>query len=265
MRTGLALGAGAARGLAHIGVIEVLQEKNIRIDLIAGSSIGALIGAYFAVHADISGLRQAAMSLTRKDLLGLIDFAPGRYALIKGEKLQRFIDRLLEGRGFKDTKMPIKIVAADLAQGKVVVLDKGRLSDAVRASISIPGLFLPVEKDGMTLVDGGLLDSTPVDVCREMGAERVIAVDLPFKKLRKKPTLVEALLQSYEIMRKATVSDGKDTIVIRPDFSDEFTGIRFLNTGYIDLGRQATQNALKEIIPPQNPERQRNCNNKRKP
>jgi NTE family protein len=244
MVTGLVLGAGAARGLAHIGVIEVLEEKNIKTDLIVGASIGSLVGAYYAVHGEISSLKKVVMELRRTDILRLIDFSSGRYALIKGEKIRLWIDKLLEYKSFSDIKIPIQIVATDLLTGEQVIFSEGKLSDAVRASISIPGIFLPYEIGGRTLVDGGLVNSTPVDIAREMGADKVIAVDLPLTKLKRNPNILETIIQSYEIMREATFRKTKDVTIITPDFPDKINGHQFLNKGFIELGRQA---ALKSF------------------
>jgi NTE family protein len=250
MKTGLVLGAGAARGLAHIGVLEVLEENKIQVDCIAGASIGSLVGAYYATHGEIAGCKKMAESLTRTDIMRLIDFYPAKGALLRGEKLRLWIDKLLEGKSFSDTKIPIKIVATDLLTGEQVIFSEGKLSDAVRASISIPGIFLPYELNGRTLVDGGLVNSTPIDIAREMGAERIIAVDLPLTKLKKAPNIFGTLLQSYEIMREATIKRTKDMTIITPDFPDRITGHLFLNKGFIGLGRKAAEKVYCKVEAP---------------
>jgi len=237
IKYGLALGAGAARGLAHIGVIEVLEENGIKISYIAGCSIGSVVGACLAVHGNIRYLKSKVMSLTKKELWHLADLTTGKYGLIKGEKIRLFVDSLLNGANFQDTVIPLNIIATDLATGQEIVFKRGIISDAVRASISIPGVFQPWVHNGRTLVDGSLTNSTPVDIVRQMGADFVIGVDLPFTKFRERPTAVQAIMQGYEIMRERTIVSSQDTLIVRPKFPDIVTDHRFWDKSFIENGR----------------------------
>ncbi|HWV19255.1 MAG TPA: patatin-like phospholipase RssA [Rhodocyclaceae bacterium] len=176
MKVGLALGSGAARGWAHIGVIRALEEAGYKPDIIAGCSIGAFVGAACA-SGDLDMLEEWVGKLTWQNVLKLLDpsWAGG---LIKGEKLIDFFRQHFLDHDFSALAMPFACVATDLANGREVWLKEGSVADAVRASIAMPGLFTPVERNGRLLVDGGLVNPVPVSLCRYMGADIVIAVDL---------------------------------------------------------------------------------------
>lgn len=175
-RIGLALGGGSARGWAHIGVIRALREAGVEADIVCGTSIGALVGA-----ADVAGelerLETWVRSLRLQTVVGFLDFSLGS-GLIRGEKLIGFFRSQFVDRDIRELPRPFGAVATDLQRGREVWLREGGVSDAVRASIALPGLFTPVQHDGAWLVDGGLVNPVPVSLCRAMGADRVIAVDL---------------------------------------------------------------------------------------
>jgi len=176
-KIGLVLGSGAARGLAHIGVIKVLEENNIPIDCIAGSSIGAMIGGLYASGLEIAEIEKIALNLTNRDMFSLVDPRVGK-GLVKGEKIKSFIESNLAVKNFKDCRIPFSAAATDIKTGEIVVLDSGNMADAIRASISMPLVFQPVEMDGKTLVDGGVGSPVPVEIARKMGADIIIAVNL---------------------------------------------------------------------------------------
>lgn len=175
-KIGLALGSGSARGWAHIGVIRALQEVGIVPDILCGCSIGALVGAAYA-DGDLDQLEQWTAKLTWQDVVGLLDvgFAGG---LIKGDKLIAFFERHFVDKDFSALPLPFACVATDLANGHEVWLKEGSIAAAVRASIALPGLLAPANHDGRLLVDGGLVNPVPVSLCRALGADIVIAVDL---------------------------------------------------------------------------------------
>ena len=174
---GLALGSGSARGWAHIGVIEGLEERGIVPDIVCGSSIGALVGgAYCAGHLET--LRDWVCTLTWRDVMRYMDVTLAGGGLIQGERLMAFFRRKVEDRPIEALARPFAAVATDLATGREVWLQSGLLMDAVRASIALPGLFTPVLRQGRWLVDGGVVNPVPVSLCRAMGADLVIAVDL---------------------------------------------------------------------------------------
>jgi len=173
---GLALGGGSARGWAHIGVIRALASAGIEPDLVCGTSIGALVGAAY-VGGELDRLEDWVRSLRLQTVVGFLDFSLNG-GLIKGDKLIAFFRDHFVDRDITDLARPFGAVATDLRRGREVWLREGRVSEAVRASIALPGLFTPVQRDGSWLVDGGLVNPVPVSLCRAMGADIVIAVDL---------------------------------------------------------------------------------------
>lgn len=174
---GLALGSGGPRGLAHIGVIKVLEENNIPIDYIAGSSIGAMVGGFYAATKDIKQVESVALGADRRLILSLLD-PTFRQGLLAGDKIKKYIEHHVGKMAFKDLKVPLCVVATNLKNGDVVVFDVGKVAPAIRASISFPLVFKPVELNNRLLADGGLSAPVPVEVVRTMGADFVIAVNL---------------------------------------------------------------------------------------
>ena len=175
-RLGLALGSGSARGWAHIGVINALAKEGIRPDIVCGTSIGALVGAAYAV-GELDRFEQWVIGLGIKDVVSFMDFRLNG-GMLKGERLMDFFRRNFIDHPIEDLNMPFGAVATALHTGHEVWLRSGSTVDAVRASLALPGLFSPVWHDGQLLVDGGLVNPVPVSLARAMGAEIVIAVDL---------------------------------------------------------------------------------------
>ncbi len=173
---GLALGSGSARGWAHIGVLRALAERGVEPDVVCGCSVGALVGAAYA-DGDLEKLERWVTTLTWQDVLGLLDVSLVG-GLIKGDKLVAFFERHFVDKEFSALSRPFACVATDLENGREVWLRSGSVAAAVRASIALPGLFKPVLADGRLLVDGGLVNPVPVSLCRALGADIVIAVDL---------------------------------------------------------------------------------------
>ena len=180
-RIGLVLGGGGARGLAHVGVLRVLQREEIPIDLIAGTSMGGLLGALFAAGIPFEVVEEEIAQLGRlSEQIRLVDVSLTAAGLsVRGRRIYNFMADLLgDDLTFADLRLPLAMVATDIRAGREVILQGGLVIDAVRATISIPGVFEPVELGDYRLVDGGVLDNVPVDVARGMGAERTIAVDV---------------------------------------------------------------------------------------
>jgi NTE family protein len=174
-RVGLVLGGGGARGLAHVGVLQVLQREGIPIDCIAGASVGSLVGAGYAAGLRGEPLLQIARQLRWGDIASFV--WPYR-GFVSFARMERYLDRLLGERDLADLEIPYAAVAADLATGEMVVLKEGRLATAVRASCSVPGVVTPLKRDGRLLVDGGMANNLPISVVRDLGADVVIAVGL---------------------------------------------------------------------------------------
>ena len=179
---GLVLGSGAAHGLAHIGVIKVLEEANIPVDIVAGSSVGALVGCLWAAGYSFPELEKIALSLNKKssflNILGFRDFSIAHQGFFKGRMIIRFLRSLLGQKTFRDLKIPVKVVATNLFTAEEVVFDEGDVVDAIRASISIPGIFRPFRIDDNILIDGGVIDPVPVKVLARLGVKKIIAVNV---------------------------------------------------------------------------------------
>ncbi len=176
LRIGLALGGGAARGWAHVGVIRVLEQAGIKPDIVCGTSIGALVGATYA-EGNLDSFEAWLAKLGIKDMISLVDVRMNG-GMIKGEKLMEFFRSSFVERQIEELDIPFAAIATDLHTGAEVWLREGSTIEAVRASIAIPALFTPAVHEGRLLVDGGLTNPVPVSVARAMGADIVIAVDL---------------------------------------------------------------------------------------
>jgi len=177
-KIGLALGGGGARGLAHIGVLRALEKNNIPIDLISGSSMGAIIGAFYAASKNVDRLESIAKEADWKKIISLVDLTI-KQGVIEGKKVHNFIEGEVGKSSFSDLLIPFSAVATDLKTGETVVFKEGNdIASAVRASISLPLIFKPVKIKGKVLADGGLSMPVPVDAVRGMGADIVIAVNL---------------------------------------------------------------------------------------
>ncbi|MBW2170141.1 MAG: patatin-like phospholipase family protein, partial [Deltaproteobacteria bacterium] len=176
-KIGLALGSGSARGWAHIGVIEALNEAGIQIDYVAGTSVGAVVGAVYA-SGKIHSFENSILQFDWKKVVSFLDVVFPKSGLIDGNKIADFVRTHVEEKNIENLSLPFRAISTDLVTGNEVVFQEGDIIEAVRASISIPGIFTPLRKDEMTLVDGGLVNPVPVSVVMEMGADYVIAVDL---------------------------------------------------------------------------------------
>ena len=177
-KVGLALGSGASRGWAHIGVIEALKAAEIPIDMVSGCSVGAYVGALYASNS-LDSLKEFLLEMDGKNVFSYFDVVFPRSGLLNGSKrLHELYSMHTSVETFEQLEIPLVLVATDLERGKKVVLSSGDIVQALRASMSYPGLFAPVKINGRWLVDGGLVDPVPVGVARAMGADIVIAVDL---------------------------------------------------------------------------------------
>lgn len=174
-RIGIALGGGFARGLSHIGVLKVFEQERIPIDYVAGTSVGAVIGAAYCSGLSSKEMEEIAMLVRFKDFAR---WTISRFGLCSNDRMKGFLDRLLRVHTFEKLRLPLAIAATDFATGQGVVFKSGSLIDAVRASCAYPGMFLPVNLDGKLYVDGLLGYPVPAKPLREMGADRVIAVHL---------------------------------------------------------------------------------------
>jgi NTE family protein len=179
-KTGLVLGGGGMRGLSHVGVLKVLDRAGVTIDLIAGTSMGGVIGALYAAGLAVERIEQEVLALAnRASVRRLIDIRLSYRGLVRGERIYNLIaDTIGPDIRFADLDIPLAMVAVDARTGCEVVLDTGKVADAVRATISVPGIFQPVETKNMILIDGGILNNVPTNVAHDLGADVVIAADV---------------------------------------------------------------------------------------
>lgn len=216
-KTGLALGGGAVLGAAHVGVLEAIEDLDIEINYIAGTSIGALVAAFYAFGMNLKEIKKIASDLKWIDIT---EMSLSRYGLLSNEKLgQLFIDSIGD-KNFEDSEIPLAMVATDVASGRKVILDKGSVANAVMASTCIPGIFIPVEINQKLLVDGGIVENVPIATTREMGAEFVIGVDLNAKNSYSKPdNILDVIINSLDLLMKQSVklqTEDAD-LLISPD------------------------------------------------
>ncbi|SHN24496.1 patatin-like phospholipase family protein [Rhizobacter sp. OV335] len=246
-RIGLALGGGAARGFAHIGVIQVLEENGIKPDLVVGTSAGSLVAALYA--SGKNGLALAAMA-DSMDETAITDWAfPGR-GLIRGEALARFVREATGGKTIEQMRMPLGIVATDLDNGAPVLFQRGDAGIAVRASSAVPAVFQPVRIGTREYVDGGLVSPVPVRFARQMGAEMVIAVDIsavPDGAATGDP--MRMLLQTFAIMsRSINAFELREAdVVLRPKLADVSSADFAARKRSIQAGREIALAMLSEL------------------
>ena len=183
-KIGLALGGGGVRGFAHLGVVRALRQLGVDIHCIAGTSMGAIIGGVIAAGAEQNADRWVEAPDWKKLPSLFLELCFPWRSLIRGRKIERFLRDTIPIGNFSDLKMPFAVVATDYNNGSQVVLQEGDVHTAIRASMSIPGVFEPIDIGGCVLVDGGLVNPVPIDVCRALGADSVIAVDVNANRKR---------------------------------------------------------------------------------
>ncbi len=217
---GLALGGGAARGAAHIGVLRALQEHDVRPDYISGTSIGALVGGLYAFGVDLDDLRTAAMGLHWMDMAAA---TLSRFGLLRNTEMGKLVERFVGDKRLEDAPLPFAAVATDIHTGEAVIIKEGRLIDAIMASSAIPGVFVPAEFDGRMLVDGGLVENVPLSPLRAMGAEVLVAVDLNGSRRYDKPeNVVDVIMNAMDIAIDTTTQSqlAKADVLISLDLAN---------------------------------------------
>ena len=249
---GLALGGGGSRGLAHLGVIKVLKENNIPIDFIAGSSIGAMVGGFYASGLTIEKMIEDALSTNWRKVFSVL-FEPNlRYGLIGGNKVRRFIESYIGKKRFEECKIPFRSVATDLKTGEAIVFKTGEMASAIRASMAIPLIFKPEEINGKILGDGGLSMPIPVKIVKDMGAKIIIAVNLNkhYYDEKWKPKLYNIANYSLNILRHhlALSNLGDADIIIDVSITKDLSWYRFVNgRNKILAGEKAMEEKLPEL------------------
>ncbi len=252
----LVLGGGAARGFAHVGVIRALEQEKIPIDMVIGTSVGSLIGAIYASDVNSFDLEWTAFQLEKEDIFdfGVLNAVTGM-GFAKGDKLEAWVKGHVKTSNIEQMKIPFAAVAADLNWGYKVVLDKGSVARAIRASAAIPGVFQPVQHQGKILVDGGVVDNIPISVAKARGADLVIAVDISSNLGNPNITnLLGVSLQATNIMFALNVEQSKkaaDILITPAGIGDvgmlDFTQKKRCMQAGIDATKQAMPTILKVI------------------
>jgi NTE family protein len=245
---GLALGGGFARGIVHVGVLKVLEEENIPIHFIAGTSVGALIGAAYCSGVSPTELEKIASRVRFRDLAR---WTISRLGFASNLRMLTFLNKLLKVQTFEELRIPLAVTATDFISGEGVVFRSGPLADAVRASCAYPGVFLPVTVNGRLLVDGMLAHSLPSQPVREMGADRVLAVNLKGRWTSGDGPrhIFDVIGQCFSIAQKMNCEQSRQCadLIIEPDV----TGYRYDDFEHspelVKIGEAATRAALPEI------------------
>jgi len=259
-KIGVALSGGSAKGLAHIGVLKVLEQNKIPIDLIAGTSMGAVVGALYCSFGNANEIEKIFQKIEWKKL---VDLTIPKQGLLKGEKIENLLKDIICNKKFSELKIPLYVSVVDLNKNQEIIFHKGNVAKAVRASISLPGIFRPVVNNGRILVDGGLINPLPIEALKKAGAEIIIAVNVNSLKKGyvsydkasdnfdnfKMPLITEVLMKSFQITESrkvdVTLEKFKPDILIEPDLKN-LNATDFLK--YNQFIKQGEQAARKEII-----------------
>lgn len=243
-KIGLALGGGAVLGAAHIGVIRAIEEMDIKISYIAGTSIGAFVGALYAFGNSSKEIEEIFLKLSWMDISGIAIFESG---LLSNAKLGKLLSENLKEKKIEESEIPFAAIATDISTGDKIVLDKGPLAKAVMASTCIPGVFSPVECDGKLLVDGGIVENIPIDTVKKMGADYVIGVDLNANNTYNKPdSIFNVIINSFHFTLKASAKFQTEDadFLIKPDLS----AFNMVDTTQIkDLIEEGYKNAKEQL------------------
>ncbi|HOJ70290.1 MAG TPA: patatin-like phospholipase family protein [Syntrophorhabdaceae bacterium] len=248
-KVALVLGGGSAKGFAHVGVIRVLEQEKIPIHLIVGTSVGSLIGGLYAANPDSFQLEYTAFTVDKSDIIDML--VVPKLGLGQGARLEAFLEKNIKVKRVEDTKIPFYPIATDLNTGETMILEKGSIVKAIRASSAIPGVFVPVNYDNRLLVDGGVSNNIACDVAKNIkGADIVIAVNLQ-KDIRNYDikSVVDVMGQSINIMMHETNKSKLRyaDVIIEPDIRDvslfDFTKKKQL----MESGIKATREAIPKI------------------
>lgn len=247
---GLALGAGAAKGMAHLGVLMTLKEENIPVDIIAGTSIGSVFGALYADDADLNLVFKIAATLRHEQF---VDVVLPKVGLIKGEKIEELFRLITKNKSFNQLAKPFYAVAADIETGEEIIINTGKVADALRASVSIPGIFKPKNLGNRLLVDGAVKNHVPINVLKMHGADYIIAVDVRFGgrigTKHKVQNIFDVILMALEIPHFDSIKQlcNECSVLIQPDLS-HISPARFdLVQECMEIGMEETRKHLPVI------------------
>lgn len=247
-KVGLVLSGGAARGFAHLGVLKVLQENEIPLDCIAGTSVGSIIGALVSGGYRWDRIFELAKNLKWKELVSPTLSGMG---LVKADRMEKFVREMLGDISFDDLEIPFRAVAVDIARAEVVVFDSGSVARAVRASSSVPGIFEPLMDDERALVDGGVMNNLPCNLVQEMGAEKIIAVDLNAHRAsaHMPVNLLDVSYRSFAMLLNNSSIEGREDadILIQPELWTFSYHDLSQADGLFEKGVEAGEKALRQL------------------
>jgi NTE family protein len=247
VKVALVLGAGAAKGFAHVGVLKVLEANHVPIHMVVGTSVGSLVGSLYAYGYPAYDLQKIAMGLERGEL---VDLTVPDNGFVKGELLEAYVNRMIRGATMENLRIPFYAVATDIGSGQEMVFGKGNTGLAVRASCSIPGVFQPVRIGDRTYVDGGVVSPVAVDAARRLGADLVIAVDITGGVSGSAPeTTLDTIFQSVNVMYAKIAANqlSRADVVIHPKVGYIASGDFTKRHEAILEGEKAAQEALPKI------------------
>ena len=248
-KLGLALGGGAARGFAHIGVLQVLEEEGIKPSLVVGTSAGSVVASFYASGKTGQQLQWLADTMDETQFTDWANPFSGR-GILRGEALGKYINSQLNGMKIEDMKLPLGIVATDLRTGDGILFRRGDVATAVRASSAVPSVFEPVQIAGKDYVDGGLVSPVPVRYARQMGADLVLAIEISSRPEDAKTTdMLKVLLQTFSIMGKSIsqLELAQADVVVRPALPDIGSTEFSARKKSIEAGRAAMKQAMPQL------------------
>lgn len=257
-KIGLTLSGGATKGFAIFAIIEKLIEKKIQIDMISGTSVGAIIGAYYSIYGEINSLKEKLLSFNKKDWKKFADFSiKNHVSIIKGEKYFDFLNSIFKNKTFQDCKIPLIICSTNLKTGKIEYFQRGKIIDAIMASSAYPGVFPPYKISSNLYVDGGVLNNLPYEILFENKMDKVIAINLGLiqkNKNKEYKTLFSVFSRSIDLMianaSKKINYENKKLFIIEPEFARGFNsswGISNLDEKY-KIGLREFKKREEELI-----------------
>jgi NTE family protein len=246
-KVGLALGGGAVLGAVHVGVLKAFEEFEVDIKAISGTSAGAIVAALYAFGKSAEEIEKIVIEFEWKKLSSL---TLSKYGLLSNEKIGEIIKHNIGDKEFKDANIPLEMIATDITTGDKIILNKGRVADAVIASTCIPGIFIPVEIEGRFLVDGGVVENVPLSCLKNKDIDFTIGVDLVPERSYKKPeNVIEVLYNSFNFLVKANKKNQiKDAnLIIKPDLS-AFNAVDMSQIkDLIQIGYDETKKIIKNL------------------
>lgn len=256
-KVGLALGSGGLCGIAHIGFLEVLEENNIQIDMIAGISMGAVVGGLFASGLSSKKIKEMALDLSKSDIIELNYFKMLKQSLLSARKIENYYQKYLIAKNIEESKIEYCSQAMDVLTGKLYTFDKGSFIEAIRASSAIPGIFPPIEKNETYYIDGGVVECIPYNILKEKGADVIIAVNClnEYKETQLPKNSIDMLIDAFNCMNYNVWKNSKEKYKDNYDIfcHDNTEGVNPLSTNLspipklIESGRKSAEKYLEEI------------------